>query len=136
MLVVTVERWNTFWQSDVAGAVTDADWPALQRLFEDYDMRERLLRAYMRKPFEKGSTGQIVVHPAAREIASLDKRIEALENDFGKTPAARLALGIALGAAAKSLEQMNHEFDSDDRPDDDYDVDPRKPGVIDVSAAG
>lgn len=128
MLAPVRESWEKFWRSDIAGAVLEADMPALIRLWSLYDMRERMLRAYMRKPFETGSTGQLVVHPAAREMASLDKRILPLEDHFGITPHGRLTLGIALGAASKSLEEMNRAFEDD--PDESEDADPRKGGNI------
>jgi len=120
------EWWATFWASDIAGATLDADLPALVRLFELYDQRERLLAVYLKEPFSTGSTGQLVLHPAARELASLDGRIERLEGAFGITPDGRLKLGIVMGAAAKSLEELNRAFNGRAADDgDDEDDDPR-----------
>ena len=133
MLKRSLDSWTAFWSSDVAGCVTDADRPALERLWSLYDMRERMLRVFLRTPFEKGSMDQVIVHPAAKEMASLDKRILPLEHDFGITPAGRLHLGIAFGAAAKSLEDMNARFDSDDGSEEDDDPRLR---AIEGSAAG
>lgn len=124
MLVCTQRAWASFWSSDVAGLVLDADRPALDRLFGMYDMRERMQRTGLAEPFSAGSTGQLVVHPALKEVASLDARIQTLEDRFGITPAARLKLGIVLGAAAKSLEDLNASFTSDDAEGDDEE-DPR-----------
>lgn len=128
----TIQRaWTNFWTSEISGLVLDADRPALHRLFEMYDQRERLMRAYRSKPFTKGSTNQTVVHPAAKEIASVDSRIQSLEDRFGITPAGRLKLGIILGAAAKSLEEMNRDFDT---YDEENDIDPRLgKNVIDLT---
>ncbi|MDO8391049.1 MAG: hypothetical protein Q7V57_11215 [Actinomycetota bacterium] len=130
--------WATFWKSDVAGLVVDADRPALDRLFEYYELRARMLTAFMSEPFSTGSTGQTVVHPAAKEMASLDTRIVALEDRFGITPAGRLKLGIVLGAAAKSLEEMNARFTdgAGGEEEDDDEVDPRRAGAINTTAAG
>lgn len=110
LLAGTQSAWELFWRSDVAGLVVDADRPALRRLFEYYDLRERMLSAFLAEPFTTGSTGQTVAHPASKEVASLEARIQALEDRFGITPAGRLKLGIVLGAAAKSLEDMNASF--------------------------
>jgi len=123
------QAWVAFWTSDISGLVLDADRHSLDRLFVMYDLRERMMRAFHDKPFTQGSTGQTVVHPAAKEIASLDARIKGDEERFGITPASRLKLGIVLGAAAKSLEDMNSGFTVDD---DEEEVDPRLGRVIDI----
>lgn len=136
MLAVTRAAWATFWGSDVAGLVLDADRPALDRLFSLYDLRERMLRAYLKTPFSTGSLKQVTIHPAAKELASLDGRIVALEHDFGITPAGRLKLGIVLGAAAKSLEAMNDAFNDDSDEDSGEELDPRKVTYIDATARG
>lgn len=136
MLAVTQTAWTNFWRTEVAGLVVDADRPALDRLFGMYDLRERMMRAYLADPFSRGSTKQLVVHPASREVASLDGRIQSLEDRFGITPAARLKLGIVLGAAAKSLEAMNDAFSDDDEDDIEVDDDPRKVVSIEATARG
>lgn len=115
--------WAAFWASDIAGATLDADMPALIRLFEMYEQRERLIAVYVVEPFATGSTGQLSMHPAAKEIASLDARIERGEGSFGITPDGRLKLGIVMGAAARSLEDLNRAFA--DARNADVDDDPR-----------
>ena len=126
--------WTSYWESDVAGAVLDADMPALIRLFELYDVRERLMAVYVVEPFSTGSTGQLSMHPAAREIASLDGRIVQLESAFGITPDGRLKLGIVMGAAAKSLDDLNRAFNADVGDDEGDEVDPRRLRVVDDGA--
>lgn len=118
LLAQTVTSWKTFWDSELAQLVLPADLPALQRLFRMYDARERLERTFMSKPFVDGSTGQLVAHPAAKVVASLDTAIDRLEPRFGITPKGRLELGVTFGAAAKSLEEMNRAFEEDDEDDD------------------
>jgi P27 family predicted phage terminase small subunit len=126
--------WSSFWRSEVAGLVLDADRPALRRLFEYYELHARMMLAFMAEPFVSGSTGQVVANPAAKEIASLEGRIVALEDRFGITPAGRLKLGIVLGAAAKSLEDMNATFlASSGNAADSEDIDPR---VASIGGAG
>ena len=96
------DSWEAFWQTpELAGLVKPADRAALDRLFRNYDLRERLERIFRKQPFVTGSTGQDVINPAAKEIGSLDGRIIALEDRFGITPMARLKLGIAFGDAAQ-----------------------------------
>jgi len=41
-----------------------------------------------------GSTGQVVVHPAARMVADIEGRLSSLEDRLGLNPEARLRLGI------------------------------------------
>lgn len=131
LLAATVEAWETFWSDELAGLVKPADMPALVRLFRMYDLRERMERQLLKQPFAEGSTGQIVVHPASKEMASLDGRILALEDRFGITPAGRLKLGVVFGAAARSLEELNRDFDHDD----EIDADPRRLAAIDTTAS-
>lgn len=131
LLKATQEAWAAFWSTEpLAALVMPADRPALDRLFRMYDLRERLERMVIRQPFMEGSTGQPVVNPAAKEVASLDGRILQLEDRFGITPMARLKLGIAFGEASRSLDRLNEGFDDDDADDDRDEEDPR--AVIDI----
>lgn len=132
-LAPTKRAWVAFWDERTAQLVQPGDMPALRRLYSMYDERDRMLAAYKRQRFSVGSTGQLIVNPAAKEVASLDARISALEDRFGLTPAARLRLGITLGEAARSLEAMAQAA-ADGPADDLWDADPRA-AVIDVEAA-
>jgi P27 family predicted phage terminase small subunit len=132
LLKVVRDAWEEFWLThELAGLVKPADRAALDRLFRNYDLRERLERIFRKKPFVTGSTGQDVINPAAKEIGSLDGRIVAAEDRFGITPLARMKLGIAFGDAARSLDGINEEFDRDDEDSDDED-DPRLKAAIDI----
>lgn len=119
LLRTTQQAWATFWRSGMAGLVEDADLPALVRLFRMYDARERAERVWAAEPFAHGSTHQLVAHPAAKVIASLDGRIDRLEPRFGITPKGRLELGVTFGAAARSLEELNRDFAADDQEEED-----------------
>lgn len=119
LLPSTVAAWEAFWLSELAGLVKPVDLPPLGRLFHMYDLRERMERAYLAEPFVTGSTGQIVSHPAAKEIASLDARIDKLEPRFGLTPKGRLELGIAFGAMSRTLEELNRDFDDEGQDEAD-----------------
>lgn len=130
MLKMHRDSWAEFWATELASLVQPGDHRALTRLWQLYDLRERMQRAALAQPFATGSTGQIVTHPALKEMASLDGRIQALEDRFGLTPKARLQLGVTLGNAAKSLDDMNRQFAEE--VDDDRYADPRG-NVIDIN---
>lgn len=118
LLKATKDGWTSFWTSDLSQYVkSDSDRAALGRLFCLYDERERLYRVYRKQRVTKGSTGQLVMHPAAKEIASLDARIVQLEDRFGLSPMARLKLGVKFGEAVASLDEINRRLESDDDED-------------------
>lgn len=127
------DEWSEIWQSPLA-AYWDrsSDLRPLRRLFSLYDKLAKFERVGLKDPLSRGSTGQRILHPMLKEADEMRKQILALEQQFGMTPMARLKLGIALGEAAKSLEQLNADlFDDDDGADAD-EVDPRS-GAIDTS---
>jgi len=130
--VEVLHAWAEFWRSDVSGLVVAADRPMLDRLFVNYAIHQTMMATWMAEPFTLGSTGQVTLHPAGKIAADLEARILPLEDRFGISPSARLKLGIVLGAAAKSLEDMNRAFkggSEDDEDDDEFD--PRQ-AVIEV----
>lgn len=137
LLAETTKAWTAFWTSEISGLVQDPDRPALVRLFRMYDQRTRLERVVLKTPFVTGSTGQLTMHPGAKEIASLDGRILQLEDRLGITPMARLKLGVTFGAAARSLEDLNRDFREDDGEEEagTQEADPRL-RVIDTTATG
>ena len=107
LLPTTVMSWNTYWTSELARAVTlPTDLPALHRLFRYYDDLERSWEIYLRDPEVIGSTGQTRISHFAKHIAELEPMIRALEDRFGLSPKARLELGVTLGDAARSLEDL------------------------------
>jgi P27 family predicted phage terminase small subunit len=120
----TQSAWEAFWASDVASLVTKADVPAVTRLHDLRDERERAYRGYRKERFVTGSTGQPVLNPLAKAMATLDAEIRALEDRFGLTPQARLRLGVVFGEAHRSLDQINRELDIEIEAAEDDD-DPR-----------
>lgn len=119
LLAQTVRAWEAFWSSELAQLADPVDCAtALPRLFRMYDERERFERLVLETPMAVGSTGQPVVNPAAGQVASLDGRINALEDRFGITPMARLKLGITFGAARRSLDDLADDIDDDTDEDD------------------
>lgn len=130
----TVVAWESFWRSELASLAKESDHPALVRLFRMYDMRASFEAMVLAQPMVAGSKGQPRVNPITSEIASLDSRIVALEDRFGLSPAARLKLGVTFGAAARSLEELNREFERGRDNDEGDDEDPRL-RVIDTTAS-
>jgi hypothetical protein len=130
LYVETVRLWEEFWGSDVAGAVSSADMPALARLFRAIDQRERYERVVRKSPLSTGSQGQPILHPFTKEIARLDSLITGLEDRFGITPKARLGLGLQATGLRKSVEDLNREFNAPEVLEaelvDDADEDPRQ----------
>ena len=123
LLKITKIAWESYWTSTLTAVVRlDTDLPALVRLFTLYDERERAYRGYRSERLVKGSQDQLVLNPLARAMAVFDTEIRQLEDRFGLTPKARLALGIDLGRARKGLAEVNAELDDDE---DDETEDPR-----------
>src|SRR6266545_414479 len=92
-LTAAVRRqWEDLWASPLAALVEGTDLPALERLFLLYDERERCWKAYRKARLVKGSQGQPVMSPLARQVALLDVEIRHLEDRFGLSPRARLRL--------------------------------------------
>lgn len=126
-LAQTAEHWNAYWASPLAGAAELAtDLPALERLFSLRDERERCYRAFRKARMVAGSKGQLRVNPLGQLMLTMDMEIRSLEDRFGLSAKARLALGIEYGKAMESLEAMNARLDKDDDSNGDgEEEDPR-----------
>lgn len=117
LLKGTKSRWDLFWRSDVSSLVTDADMPALWRLFELIDERERCMTSARKGRLVKGSTGQPVLNPLYKHVQSLESQINTLEERFGLTPMSRLKLGVKFGEAQRTLADLNADAEAiDDDP--------------------
>lgn len=113
-LAPTKAAWTALWECSVANLFDPSVLPALTRLFELRDRRERYTRALRRRPMVAGSQGQPVAHPLARLVPVLDAEIRQLEDRFGLNPRAQLALGLAFGEAQRTLADLNRDLDDDD----------------------
>jgi P27 family predicted phage terminase small subunit len=124
LLKATRQDWAEFWASPLGALIVAADVPALRRLFTLYDERARAyrgLREFGRLiDIEHGGK----LNPLAGYLKACDAEVRLLEDRFGLSPIARLRLGVALGEAAKSLDELNRSLDADD-PDDEPAGDPR-----------
>jgi P27 family predicted phage terminase small subunit len=119
-LVQTKERWAAYWGSTLARlADRVADMPAIERLFDLYDERERAQRAYRRKRIVVGSMGQPVLNPLGRIIKEYDVEIRMLEDRFGLTPAARQRMHVEEDDdPSADLDELNRQLARDDDADD------------------
>ena len=109
LLDITVSRWDVYFASDLARAISDVDFPVIGRLFCYYDEWERISRDLRARDslIDIGSAGQERLHPLARRLTDLEAVISRLEGELGVTPMARARLGITIGAAALTWEQVN-----------------------------
>lgn len=118
LLKVTQDDWTAFWQSPQAAHVLPSHLPALRRLFDLRDQRERYAREGMKGPVGTGSTGQLVLSPLVKHLPTLDAAILALEDRFGLNPKFSIALSEgfddASAAAARANEALAAGFEAPD----------------------
>lgn len=118
LLAVTRDLWNAFWRSPLAQAVEkNTDVSAITRYFSLIDERERLYRGFRRKRLVLGAQGQKVLNPMGRALHAFDSEIRQLEDRLGMNPRSRLQLGIQLGEAARTLQELNRGLEEDDEQD-------------------
>jgi P27 family predicted phage terminase small subunit len=124
LLKKTTQRWEAFWTSPVAALVDrTSDMPALERLFELYDDCDRYRTAIRKNPMVTGSQGQMVRNPFVKDLKDAQAEVRQLEDRFGLSPRARLALNLTLGTTAKTLADLNADFSGgvdDDDPRADF----------------
>ena len=111
--------WESFWLSPVAEATySGTDLPALERLAGLYDLRERARRSVAEFLLVEGSQKQKVLNPLVRAMVPWDNEIRQLEDRFGLNPKARIQLGIQLGQARATLDDLMAPT-RDPAPDED-----------------
>lgn len=120
-LTTTKTQWVELWKSSIIKAYAPTDLPAMYRLFTLRDDRERYHRTVRKFPTVMGSMGQERLNPLMQTISTLDSEIRQLEDRFGLSPSARLRLGITLGEAARSLDDLMRGAVDDEDPDDEED---------------
>lgn len=119
-------EWQTVWSSELGASWNqDSDLIAVTRLFTLYDRLTKYEREAEKDGLvQKGSTGQKSLHPLMKAADALRSQVLALEDRMGLSPMARLKLGIALGDAQQSLDEMNRRLAAGEEDDDD-EFDPR-----------
>lgn len=118
MLKATRESWADFWSSALAGSVDRAtDLPGIRRLFEKRDEYDRAFRAFKKERLVEGSKGQPVLNPMAKVMNDFERSIIQLEDRYGLSPKARAQLGITIGTAKRTLEDLNRNLERDTEED-------------------
>ena len=112
-LEVTQRAWDAYWRSDLVQVVTEVDLQAVRRLFDAYDRYDRLMDILLETPTVE-ARGEVRAHPAEMMAHRLDGQILKLEAELGLTPLARQRLGIAVGKATMTADEMNRRFRESD----------------------
>ena len=91
---VGVECWTNVWTLG-SGVYQPTDAYVIGRYAAMVQRRHHLLVLVEAEGWlTTGSTGQVVVHPAAKMVSDLEGRLATLEDRLGLNPEARLRLGI------------------------------------------
>jgi P27 family predicted phage terminase small subunit len=123
LLEVTCGEWLAFWTSALSEAVDQAtDLPVVRRLFRMRDEYRRADRAHREQRVVEGSMKQPVPSPGWKMMKDLEGQMVALEDRLGLSPKARAQLGITIGAAKRTLDDLNRALDIDDSVDPRLDV--------------
>jgi len=86
--------WIEVWTAG-AGVYQPTDTYVIERYCSLQERRRNLMDLVEAQGWlTTGSTGQVVVHPAARMVADIEGRLSSLEDRLGLNPEARLRLGI------------------------------------------
>lgn len=123
----SVAAWEAYWDDPVSALLTPSDKIVLVRWIELIDHRERLLKEADQQPIVLGSTRQQQAHPFFALSMTFEKAVQALEAQLGIGPKNRAALGIAVIAEQRGLDDLNRDFDDEDEDDED---DPRKAAAV------
>lgn len=112
--------WKAFWASSPAAVTDEVDLVLAERWILAYDEYRRALNAVRRRRLVEGSTGQPVLNPLATWVASREAAMHKAETQLGIGTKARIDLGISVGQARLTAEQLNRmteESDADDGND-------------------
>lgn len=112
-----LQAWEDLWADPLSSAYVPTDLPALQRLFVLYDERARAFDGYTRERLMPGSQGQPVLNPLFKVVQACDAEIRQLEDRFGLSPTSRTRLGIAMGEAKKTLDDLNRDLKAPTKAD-------------------
>ena len=132
-LAAVKKEWTALWAHPISSTYDrNLHEAPLRRLFDLRDERERYRRVVRNAPLVQGSQGQTVANPLRSLMTTIDSEIRQLEDRFGLSTASLLKLGINLGQARKSLNDLLGELDDDDGDEGDEE-DPRvAPQAIDA----
>ena len=117
LLKATGQAWTAFWRSAPAAATEDVDLVLAERWILAYDEYRRALNAVRRRRLVEGSTGQPVLNPLASWVASREAAMHKAEAQLGIGTKARIDLGISVGQARLTAEQLNRMTEENDADD-------------------
>ena len=121
LLAWTRERWDVYWRSPVVAALDEVDFPAVEAYFRTLDEWRRCGDVDRERTFVPGSKGQPVLNPLLKRADKLVAMLPRLAAEIGASPLARLRLGVVVGHAARTLDDINRlaqeEADRNPSPD-------------------
>jgi hypothetical protein len=91
LLASSLQLWDAYWDSQVAGVAKTSDLGGLYRWIQNVDEWTRAMNSLRRKRTSKGSMGQPVLNPLAGYLASRETAIREAEDRYGM-PAVSLLL--------------------------------------------
>lgn len=92
LLARTRRRWTEYWSSGLADPITPIDRPALDRLFQMVDERDRM----------RGLTAEGL----SDHLRAMTTNVDNLEDRFALTRLGRLRLGLILGDDIARLAEL------------------------------
>jgi P27 family predicted phage terminase small subunit len=114
------DLWRSYWTDVVSGLVHESEAMIVERWVSNVDRYTVLMSIAEETPFETGSQGQTVKHPAWTVALALESSIRADEAQLGYGPKNRAALGIAVVQQQASLAEMNQRYggpSTEEQPD-------------------
>tara|TARA_B100000029_G_C17582550_1_gene960082 strand:+ start:134 stop:580 length:447 start_codon:yes stop_codon:yes gene_type:complete len=101
--------WAEVWTAG-AGVYQPSDSYVIERYSSMMERRRHLLDLVEADGWlSTGSTGQTVVHPAAKMVGDLETRLSSLEDRLGLNPESRLRLGITASSLQTKLDAFLSE---------------------------
>jgi P27 family predicted phage terminase small subunit len=125
--------WDSYWQDRVAQVQTPVDRAVLLRWVTEMDRYLRLTAAADQEPIVRGSQGQPVENPMYGTAYKALAAVQAAEKQMGIGALNRSALGIAVIAESKSLQDLNTKYGGGDVSDDEA-ASEQDPRVIELRA--
>lgn len=102
--------WRDFWRDPLSASIAPTDIPVLRRLFDYRDRWQRAMDLTVGEIVVRGSVDQVRLHPLADHCTKLEAAMIRLETELGLTPMARARLGITIGEAMDSLDEINKKW--------------------------
>lgn len=106
----TKRLWREFWRDPLSVSIAPTDMSVLRRLFYYRDRWQRAMDATDAEIAVLGSKGQVRVNPLINYCTQLEASMIRLETELGLTPMARARLGITIGEAMDSLDEINAKW--------------------------